>query len=211
MEDGSFTLLDVRSADYLLPLFIYPRKNNSVDVQTNLAAVSYPFTVPPGQGLEPLDVGLLQPMSMVAPNAGQATPDIVFPTIEGTDVQLSQFKGKTVLLDFWGTWCGVCLGDLPEIKAIYQSHSNDPNFVMISLSAGDTPEKWRKFVQENGMTWTQGILGPDAENVWQGKLYCVTGYPSYWLIGPDGRVIAEGFQMKEMRPYIEKALAGTGK
>ncbi len=75
---------------------------------------------------------------------------------------------------------------------------------MISLALGDSRDTWEKFIQPDDLD--SGLPRPFDE-AWQAKLFCVPGYPSYWLIGPDGKVLAEGFQSNPIRPILDKALS----
>ena len=74
-------------------------------------------------------------------------------------LKLLDFRGKYVLLDFWATWCGPCLGETPYLKAVYDTYGGDERFVMISLRLDKDVEAPQKYVQENGMEWIQGFLG----------------------------------------------------
>lgn len=175
--------------------------------ETRLEIPSYTFEVPAARpGEATIDVGDLPPQPYGTTAAGQTVPDFVFPTLDGDLHTLSQFRGKVVLLDFWGTWCGVCARDLPQLKAIYEEHGGDPRFVMISLSVHDEKAKLEAHVQANGMNWTHGILG-DPAGAWPVKLCQVQGYPSYWLIDPDGRVIFQDWRIRGLKSWVDKALA----
>src|SRR5690606_42034021 len=55
---------------------------------------------------------------------GQTAPEISLPTLNGNTVTLSSLKGKLVLIDFWATWCAPCVKEQPELKAIYDKHSD---------------------------------------------------------------------------------------
>lgn len=119
---------------------------------------------------------------------GSAAPDFEFETIEGQKHKLSDFKGKTVLLDFWGTWCGPCVGEIPNLKKAY-SDFKDRGFEIISISSDamngkKDKEYLKKFTEEKGMAWTHVL---DDEKVH--GIYKITHWPTLYLIDKDGRVI----------------------
>jgi len=205
--EGAFAYADVPPGKYVIELQFYALTDKGLNYEQQLATAGYDFTVPAiaGTDLMPLDLGKLSPRPLELTNAGQEAPDIVFPMLDGTMHRLSEFRGKVVLLDFWGTWCGQCVSQLPVLQEIYAAHSKDPRFAMISLSVADEPQTLEKAIREKRMPWTHGILGP-REKAWQAAAFDVTAYPSYWLIGPDGHVLAEGWQSAMLRPYLEKAL-----
>ncbi len=204
-SDGSFVAADLPDGAYVVCALFFP---SSGDFKHQLATAAYDVSLPVGERgprIEPLDVGTLRPRVLETINAGLTAPDIAFRTAEGSDLLLSGFRGKVVLLDFWGTWCGNCVADLPNVKAIFDTYGSNPHFAMVSLSVGDDEATWQKFVKANQMRWTQTLLG-QRDEAWQAKLFCVPGYPHYWLIGPDGKVLADGFQSKPLRPILDKAL-----
>jgi thiol-disulfide isomerase/thioredoxin len=91
-----------------------------------------------------------------------------------------------VLLNFWGTWCGPCVAATPELVATYEKF-RARGFEIIGIDSGDTRERLQAFMTEKKMAWPQTMesdKGPIA------TLYRVTGWPTYFLIGPDGTVAA---------------------
>lgn len=205
-EGSTFGFEDVPAGQYVIELQFYAAKDNHIDYDKQLGSAAYDLTVPDrAVDLVPADVGTLAPRAVEVTEAGQQAPDIVIPALEGPDHRLSEFRGKVVLLDFWGTWCGQCTYQLPELRAIHQAYGADPHFVMMSLSVDDERAQVERAVREHGLTWMHGVLGK-KEDAWQTKLFMVTSYPSYWLIGPDGKVLAHGWQIAGIRPFVEKAL-----
>lgn len=207
--DGSFQILDATPGDTILPLGFYARnKQGRIDHAHRLALASYALRIPAGAGNTfdaVVDLGTLAPQPYLTTDAGQAAPDFVFQTPDGMDMALSQFKGKVILLDFWGTWCGACREELPKIKAIFEAYGANPGFAMISLSVDDEPAKLKDFVGKEGMTWTQAMLG-DRKKAWPVELYQVTGYPTFWLIGSDGKTLAHGNWADDLGAIVAKAL-----
>jgi len=116
---------------------------------------------------------------------GYPAPDFAFVDLQGHRRQLADYRGKVVLLDFWGTWCGPCRAAAPQLVAVYKKfHAN--GLEILGIAAEETPEKLTAFMAEKGMNWLQtmeGDKGPIA------TLYRITGWPSYFLVGVDGRII----------------------
>ncbi|WP_395716234.1 redoxin domain-containing protein [Prosthecobacter sp.] len=121
----------------------------------------------------------------------------------------ADYKGKIVMLDFWATWCGPCIAEVPNLTKVYTDLKPKGFEVLgISLDSERTKDKLASFTQEKGMTWTQICDGKgwDAE---LGKLYGVRAIPSCFLVdGTTGKILAKGSELRgaSLRPTIEKAL-----
>ncbi len=111
-------------------------------------------------------------------------PNFRITTVQGQDLSLKQFAGKIVVLDFWATWCPPCRESVPELRALTQKY--DPaKLVLISISADDDEDAWRKFIGDNKMTWPQ-YRDADKRLV---NAFIVRAYPTYLVIDGDGVII----------------------
>jgi len=85
---------------------------------------------------------------------GQQAPDFTTVTAEGKTVQLSDFKGKVVMLQFTASWCGVCRKEMPHIeKEIWQKHKDNPDFALFGIDLDEPKEKVQKFAQDIPVTY----------------------------------------------------------
>lgn len=114
---------------------------------------------------------------------GRPAPDFTLKDINGETVSLQDFRGKVVLLDFWATWCGPCIGELPKLKALYEKHKDNSDFVLISISSDANDETVERFVTTNEMPW---IHIRETEEM-QAK-YNVIGIPHYTVIDKNGLI-----------------------
>jgi thiol-disulfide isomerase/thioredoxin len=93
-------------------------------------------------------------------------------------------NGKVVLVDFWATWCGPCVAELPNVKKAYQDlHAK--GFEIVGISLDRDKERLTKFLAENEMTWPQYFDGLQ----WQNKIstqYGINSIPSMWLVDKKG-------------------------
>ncbi len=117
---------------------------------------------------------------------GKPAPDFTLKALNGDTVSLKDFRGKVVLIDFWATWCGPCIHELPGLKALYEKHKDNPEFALISISSDTADDKVSKFVADNEMPW---IHIREIEEM-QAK-YNVVGIPHYTAIDRNGLIREE--------------------
>jgi thiol-disulfide isomerase/thioredoxin len=133
---------------------------------------------------------------------GKTVANFVLPDPEGKDFALDQLKGKYVLIDFWASWCVPCRKSFPRMREVYATYK-DQGFEIYSVSIDEDKAAWLKAVKEESNPWKQSL---DNKNISQSR-FAVTGVPSTFLIGPDGKIIASevGFD-PEGGSAIEKKL-----
>jgi thioredoxin-like negative regulator of GroEL len=106
----------------------------------------------------------------------------------GDEINLDSLKGKVVLLDFWGTWCGACRVSLPLLKEL-AARADPAKVAIISIDEADPRQKWEQFIQDNGMTWSQIYDGNRSLY----RTFGVDAFPRYFILSRDG-IILEQFK-----------------
>lgn len=124
----------------------------------------------------------------LAAQAGSPAPDFTLLDHTGTKVSLADLRGKVVYLDFWGTWCAPCLQEMPaSIDLKKKMEGRDVVFVFISVN--DTEEKWQRVLAAQHLTSSNSVHLRNPADGDVPNRYQVDKYPTYWLIGRDGRII----------------------
>lgn len=183
--DGTFRAIDVPPGKWWLRVDMFlPGNNRTQDGQTILhysGKVTKQFDLVGGG--PPTDLGEIAATIRVDLTAGDRAPDFEVTTLDGKQLKLADLRGKYVFLDFWATWCGPCVRELPHLKRSWEALKDDPNVVILGLSLDANDEPVRPFVAKEGYGWTQAVLGDNSKVT---RDYGVAGIPQVWLVLPDG-------------------------
>ena len=116
--------------------------------------------------------------------AGIMAPDFTLNNLEGKPLSLSSLRGKHVILDFWGSWCGWCIKGIPQMKEYYKKYAG--KFEILGIDCNDTDQKWRDAVKKYELPWLH-VYNPKTSNVL--KDYGIQGFPTKIIVGPDGKIV----------------------
>ena len=139
---------------------------------------------------------------------GQPAPDFTLDDLQGQSVSLSDFRGQAVFLDFWASWCGPCIEAVPHLEELKQQ-TRDQKVVFLNISL-DPADEWHQAVDEHGLTGVH-VHAPGGRQSAVAQLYQVSGIPSYFLVGPDGRMdghVGHVSDVEEVVSRIEKVASG---
>jgi len=147
------------------------------------------------------DPGTTKPVEV---KEGSIAPDFEFITMDGKKGKLSDYKGKVILLNFWASWCGPCVNEMPDMQRIAKDY---PSVVILAVNRGDSAADAKKFANDKGYSF---IWALDEDSSIQ-KIYPSNGIPYTIVIDKDGVIgtIYVG-SASDMYPYFEKAIKDAG-
>jgi peroxiredoxin len=112
-------------------------------------------------------------------------------SVDGKDFDWSAYRGKVVLVDFWATWCGPCLRELPNVKKQYELY-HDRGFDVVGVSLDEDRAKLEEFLGKEQLPWTTLFSDDEAATGWDHPManqYGVTAIPAVFLVDKDGKVV----------------------
>jgi len=135
---------------------------------------------------------------------GEMAPDIKLPDPNGKIISLSSLKGKTVLIDFWASWCGPCVQEIPNVKATYAKYKSK-GFEVYGVSLDAKAEAWTTAIQKFDMNWihVSDLKYWDSEVV---PLYNIKGIPLTILIDKEGKIIAKNLRGAALEQKVAEVL-----
>jgi len=136
---------------------------------------------------------------------GKVFPDFQAKDLNGKPLSVGKYKGKVVLVDFWATWCGPCVGEMPNVIKAYQKY-NPQGFEIIGISLDSDRDKLVNFIKKNNMPWAQYFDGKGWRNELAQK-YGVNSIPATYLIGPDGKILGKNLRGHALEAAVGAALA----
>ncbi|MEM7147199.1 MAG: TlpA disulfide reductase family protein [Verrucomicrobiota bacterium] len=129
--------------------------------------------------------------------------DMSFRSINAGEVDLASMKDKVVLLDFWATWCGPCIAEMPNVKKAYEKY-HEKGFEIVGISLDSSKSSLEDYIEDNDMPWPQYYDGKGWDNE-LGREYGVSSIPAVYLV-KNSEVIATGVRGPALEKKLEELL-----
>jgi thiol-disulfide isomerase/thioredoxin len=140
--------------------------------------------------------------------SGKAAPDFSFFDRNGKVAKVSDFKGKTLLIDLWGTWCAPCIAEIPYLEKLQQQYSNNKDVLIISIACDKKVEKWESFLNTHRTSWKQYIISKEGDTILD-DIYHVNGIPRFIIIDKYGKLVTSDGPRpseKDFNMYFKNAI-----
>lgn len=134
--------------------------------------------------------------------AGEKAPDFELGLLNGERAKLSDLKGKYVLLQFWGSWCGPCRKENPELVALYKTY-HERGLEIFSIGIEQSPGAWQNAIAQDGLLWKYHAMESSEFAGEVATQYNIKSIPTTFLLNPEGVIM--GVSLKP--EYINKMLS----
>ena len=135
---------------------------------------------------------------------GSDMPDFKLPDKDGKDFVFSTLRGKYVLVDFWASWCGPCMREMPNVVKLYKE-CKGKNFEIVGISLDQKRDAWLNAVEKNKMKWIQ-VSDLKSWETLPVKLCNISAVPYTVLVDPEGKVIALDLRGDELIKKVKEVL-----
>lgn len=172
--------------------FVKARPHEIAALPERTTHLSVRIAPPSGRGVAAA-VDTSSAVSTEAPTAGRSgtgpeVPDFTFVDFAGSTRSLSEFRGRYVLLDFWGSWCGPCRREVPFMRDAYaRFRSRGLEVIGMDYEQGATVQDVRAYLAEQGVTWT--FATPDSVKDVIMNRFQISSFPTLWLLDREGRLM----------------------
>ena len=146
-------------------------------------------------------------------NNGAKAPDFSTQLMSGEEFSLSDLRGNYVLLDFWGSWCGPCLKEIPELVRLHddyhdKNYKDADNFHIVSVALEKSDKMTKRIIESRGLDWDHHIIEVSRVVLMSsiGQLYDVKDLPTKFMINPDGEIMGTNLTAAEMRKLLDKRI-----
>lgn len=135
---------------------------------------------------------------------GNMFTDFTLPNYNGKQISLSNYKGKYVLLDFWGSWCGPCRAENPNLVKTYTKFK-DKGFDILGVSVETNKNEWMDAIHHDGIVW-ESVSDLKGDKNKASLIYSISYYPANFLIDPNGIIIAKDLRGEDLNDKLSELL-----
>jgi thiol-disulfide isomerase/thioredoxin len=138
---------------------------------------------------------------------GGTPPDFTQKAPDGSEISLSDLRGKVVLIDFWASWCGPCRRENPNVVRLYEKY-RDKGFEIIGVSLDRSRDRWLQAIDQDGLDW----LHVSDLKYWQNEvaqLYNVSAIPKTFLLDAEGKIIGKNLRGQQLANKLSEIFEGS--
>ena len=146
---------------------------------------------------------------------GETAPNFVGKNVQGSEFSLEELRGKYVLVEFWGSWCGPCIKEIPGLKRIYSEFHGKKfkaasDFEIVSVAVESSARRWPKAIEKYGLHWSYHTLDLASNLKFFdspiAKDYGVKEVPTSFLLNENGQIVGVNLKEEELRAFLQEKI-----
>ena len=137
--------------------------------------------------------------------SGEMAPDFNMTIADGTSLRLSDLRGKMVVLQFWGSWCGPCRRENPGLADLYKKYK-ESGLEVVSIAIERAPANWQAAIQKDGLAWKYHVMEPGNFSGPIAQLYNIHEIPTHFLINKEGKIIGLNLSKQVLGQMLNEQL-----
>jgi peroxiredoxin len=198
----------VAAGSYTLQIHLTEPRGDGMGMGAPIASLSTDVVmpdIPGGASDHPLDLGDIKLNVRVELAVGAAAPSVEAKTLDNEPLTLDEFRGKVVALYFWASGAEAFEAELEPLKRLHQAHAKEGRVAIVGLRLDQDADAARAFVRKHELPWHNGCLGDLTRNQ-SAQNYIMRGFPSFFVIGSDGKLLAKDLDSASLAEAVGKAL-----
>ncbi len=197
-EDGFFRIHGVEPGDYDFVIQLYDQPAGCLAEAVGTRIVPITVTLEQARAGE-LDLTPIEVECLSGPRPGSDMRAYQFIDATGQVVSVNELGGYHVLLHVWASWCGPCLASMPQLK-VDIAQWEAAKFIAVGINIDADKEQGEAIAKNLELNWAQNFVGDNSDLARQ---LAISSVPAYYLIGPDGKLVASSGDWKEIRQALE--------
>ncbi len=129
---------------------------------------------------------------------GKPAPNLTFTDKAGKQLSLASFRGQTLLVDIWGTWCAPCIAEMPYLAALQKEYAGRNDVRIMSIACDKKADRWKTYLAKHPTTWHQYLVTEQGNKMLDDVYFC-EGIPRFIIIDKQGDIVCAD----AMRPSDE--------
>ncbi len=136
---------------------------------------------------------------------GDPVPDFTATLLDGRQIHLNDLRGKYVLLQFWGSWCGPCRAENPELVQLYGKY-HARGLEIFSIGIEQDTAAWQRAIQQDGLNWPYHSMEAQDFNGGVARQFNINSIPTTFLLNPQGVIMGVNHNIERLENVLEDLL-----
>ena len=146
---------------------------------------------------------------------GEVAPNFTGTNLQGLSFDLQDLKGQYVLVEFWGSWCGPCIREIPDLRGLYRTfngkeYKHARNFEIVSIAVEQSQKRWPKAVEKYDLDWPYHTLDLATDLRFFdspiANAYGVKEVPTSFFLNPEGKILGVNWKATQISEYLSEDL-----